>query len=424
MQNETLDVLIIGGGLTGVAAALSAARLGARTRIVEQFNCLGGVATSGGHNHLSQYTAWNSAERIVGGIPYELALRLLRGGLATWDGSTVDFDLEGLKLTLDRMTAEAGVDVLYYTFFCDALVEEGQVVGAVVQNKSGRQTIRAHRIVDCTGDGDVAARAGAPFQQGRESDGLCQPVTLMFTIGGVDWPRVAAWRTDYQMTDAWLKAQADGLMAPFQNQIMGWWHTDIRPDQVGVNMTHVTHVDSTDARQLSQATIEGRRQAHHLVEVFRKIVPGMENCYLISTAPALGLRESRRIVGEVVLTEQDILARREWEDAVCYGSFYVDIHNPAGPGMSAQTLRPEPGFCYQIPYRVLLPRGVDNLLVAGRCISATHVALGSTRVMVTCMALGEAAGAAALLSLHEEVAPRDLSPQILRAQLKRQGAIV
>jgi len=226
------------------------------------------------------------------------------------------------------------------------------------------------------------------------------------------------------MMDAWHKAQADGIMEPFQNQIMGWWHTDVLPTQVGVNMTHITHIDATKAEDLTRATIEGRRQAHHLTEVFRKVVPGMEKAYLISTAPALGLRESRRIEGEVTLTEHDMLAHREWADAIGYGSFYIDIHNPSGPGMSDQTLRPAAGFHYQIPYRVMVPKQVDHLLVAGRCVSVTHVALGSIRVMFTCMVLGEAAGAAAVLALHEEVTPRDLPPQLLRDQLWRQGAIV
>jgi hypothetical protein len=409
--------------MTGVAAALSAARMGARVLVVEQFNCLGGVATAGWHNHLSQFNAWTSEERVVGGIAYELSARLIKQGFATTDGSCVDFNVEGMKLLLDQMMVEAGVDVLYYTFFCDTLVENKTTVGGIIQNKSGRQAVLAYQVIDTTGDADVAAHAGVPFKKGRPSDGLCQPTTLMFTLEGVNWPQVAKWRTDYQMQDAWLQAQADGIMEPFQNQIMGWWHTDVLPTQVGVNMTHITHIDSTDTRDLTKATIEGRRQAHHLTEVFRKIVPGMENCYLISTAPALGLRESRRIEGEVTLTEQDMLSQRKWEDAIGYGSFFIDIHNPEGPGMSEQTYRPEPGFHYQIPYRVMVPKRVDNLLVAGRCISVTHVALGSIRIMLTCMVMGEAAGAAAILSLREEVPPRELQPEILQQQLRQQDAI-
>jgi hypothetical protein len=423
---EEVDVLVVGGGPTGIGAALSAARLGARTLIVEQFNCLGGVATSGAHNHFSLFTSWGEyGERIVGGVAEEMRQRILADGYGTYNRGCIDFDLEGMKLVFDQMVAEAGVDVLYYTFYCDTLTEGNTVTGGIVQNKSGRQAILAHRVVDCTGDGDAACHAGAAFEQGRPQDGGCQPCTLMFTIGGVDWPRVAAWRgTEYQLMDVWAKAQADGIMEPFQDQIMGWWHTDVLPDQVGVNMTHLVDVDTTSARDLTWGTVEGRRQAHHLVEVFRQVVPGMEGCYLISTAPALGLRESRRIKGAVTLTAEDVMTKREWPDAVGYGSFFIDIHNPAGPGMSGQTWRPPQGFHYQIPYGVMVPERVDDLLVAGRCISVDHVALGSTRIMSTCMALGEAAGAAAIVSLHEEVPPRELDTELLRDQLRKQGAVV
>jgi hypothetical protein len=422
---DHVDVLVVGGGPAGVAAALSAARRGAKTCIVEQFNCLGGVATSGGHNHISQFNAWNDrSQHIVGGIADEIRLRMLARGFATYDGSCYDFHVEGLKLLLDEMMDEAGVRVLYYTFYAGTLKEGAAVVGGIVQNKSGRQAILARRIVDATGDGDAAFHAGTAFEQGRPQDGRCQPTTLMFTIGGVDWPRVAAWRSSYQMREVWLKAQADGIMEPFQDQIMGFWHTDVLPDQVGVNMTHMVGIDSTKAEDLTRATIEGRRQAFHLVDVFRKVVPGMEQCYLISTAPSLGLRESRRIRGLVTLTADDLRQRRAWPDAIGYGSFFIDIHNPAGPGMSGQTWRPPAGFRYQIPYRALVPQGVGNLLVAGRCISADHIALGSLRVMVTCMVMGEAAGTAAILSLHEEVAPADLDATLLRDQLRRGSAIV
>lgn len=422
---DEVDVLVVGGGPAGVGAAISAARLGAKTLVVEQFNCLGGVATSGGHNHLSLFTSWvQFDQRIVGGVAEEVRQRVLRGGYGTYSHGCIDFDLEGLKLVYDQMAAEAGVRVLYYTFYADTLKEGNVVTGGIVQSKSGRQAILAHRVVDCTGDGDAAYHAGAAFAQGRPEDGRCQPCTLMFSIGGVDWPKVDAWRTSYKMQEVWHKAQADGIMEPFQDVIMGFWHTDVLPDQVGVNMTHLVDVDTTNVRHLTAGTIEGRRQAHHLVQVFRKVVPGMDKCYLISTAPALGLRESRRIVGRVTLTADDVMRQRRWPDAIGYASFYIDIHNPAGPGMGDQTWYPPKGFRYELPYGVTVPRGLDNLLVAGRCISVDHVALGSTRIMSTCMVLGEAAGTAAYLSLHEEVPPAELEPRLLQGQLRRQGAIL
>lgn len=164
--------------------------------------------------------------QVVGGIADEMRQRLLASGGATYDGSCIDFDIESLKLLLDQMTAEAGVEVLYYTFYCDTLVEDGRVTGGIIQNKTGRQAVLAHRIIDCTGDGDAAFHAGAPFEQGRPSDHRCQPTTLMFMIGGVDWPQVAQWRTSYQMTEVWKKPKK---MASWNPSSLSSWASGTRP---------------------------------------------------------------------------------------------------------------------------------------------------------------------------------------------------
>ena len=419
-----VDVLVVGGGPAGTAAALAAARGGARTLVVEQFNCLGGVATSRGHGHISRYSEGGTERQVVGGIADEIARRVVASGFGIRNPHGIWFEIEGLKLLLEEMAGEAGVDLLYHSFFCDTVVEDGKAVGAVVQNKGGRNVILAKRIIDCTGDGDVAFRAGCPFEKGRESDGKCQPVTLMFTIGGVEWDKVAAWRKDWWMKETWEKAQRAGDMRPYQKVIMGWWWTPTRPDQVGVNFTHVTHVDSTSAEDLTRATIEARKQACETIEVYRKYVPGMERCHIVSTPSTVGIRESRRILGDAVLTEDDLKTQREFEDAICYGSFFVDIHCIDGPGMDTTAWRPPSGFKYQIPYRIMLPRGVENLLTAGRCVSCTHLALGSIRVMVTCIAMGEAAGTAAAMSLEGGVTPRGLDIARLRSRLRGHGAIL
>lgn len=418
------DVIVVGGGPAGIGAAFGAARQGARVLIVEQFNCLGGVATAGGHGHICGFTAKGTDTIVVGGVAEQVSRRVVDAGYGVRSPAALDFEIEGMKFVLERMAHERGVELLYHTFFCKAIVDAGRVTGVVVQSKAGRRELRAGRVVDCTGDGDVAASAGAPCETGRPGDGKCQPATLMFTIGGVDWGRVRAWRTDFRMEHVWKQAQDAGDMEPFQSQIMGWWWTPTRPDQVGVNFTHITGVDATSAEDLTRATIEGRRQAHHSIEVFRKYVPGMEHCYLVSTPNTVGLRESRRIVGDVVLTEDDLRARREWPDSIGYGSFFFDIHNLDGPGMSPQTERPGTGFRYQIPYRILLPQTADRLLVAGRCVSVTHVALGSIRVMPQCMVTGEAAGTAAALSLERNVTPRALAVPKLQKALRQSGAIL
>ncbi len=425
-DSREVDVLVAGGGPAGVAAGLAAARMGARTLIVEQFNCLGGVATAGGHDHICLYSAWDSDERVVGGIPFEMARRVAAAGYGVHNNSYADFEVEGMKFVLDRMAEEAEAGLLYHSFAADAVVEDGAVRGVVVQNKDGRSVVRAKRVIDCTGDGDVAARAGCAFEQGETGTGLCQPATLMFTIGGVNLHAFSDFRRieGYKMEGVWKRAQAAGDMRPFQSRVMGWWYTPTRPDQLGVNFTHVTGVDATRAVDLTRATIEARKQVEETIAVFRKYVGGLENCHLVSTPATIGLRESRRISGAYTLTRGDVLAMREFPDSVGYGSFFIDIHNCSGPGMDRKTERPPAGLRYQIPYRILVPEGVDNLLVAGRCASCTHEALGSLRVMPQCGVMGQAAGVAAVLSLRDGVAPRRVDPGSLQQELRRQQCIV
>jgi flavin-dependent dehydrogenase len=422
---DEVDVLVVGGGPAGVSAAFAAARMGAKTLLVEQFNCLGGVATAGGHGHICLYSSWGSSERVVGGVIYEMAARTTQAGYGTHNNSSSDFEVEGMKWVLERMAEECACGLLYHAFFAEALVEEGRVTGAVLQSKDGRQAVLAQRVVDCTGDGDVAARAGCAYDVGDEETGFCQPMTLMFTIGGVEREKVRAFQKDnYGLDHVWKKAQEDGFMRPFQSCIMGWWWTPTRPDQYGVNFTHINHADARKAAELTRATIEGRKQAYETIEVYRRYVPGMEKCYMISTPNTVGIRESRRIRGEYCLTKADLMAEREFPDTIGYGSFFIDIHNTKGPGMDAKTHRPQKGFKYQIPYRILVPRGVENLLVAGRCASTDHEALGSLRVMPQCGVMGQAAGVAAVLSLRAGVAPRQVDVKALQAALREQQGIV
>jgi len=424
------DVIVVGGGPAGIGAALAAARNGMKTLVVEQFNCLGGVAGAGGHGHISAYNEHGTSRQIVAGIAEEIRTRLVEAGFGRRTDHAVDFEVEGLKLVLDAMMEEAGVEILYHTFFCEALVQNSTIQGVIVQNKTGRRAILAKRVIDCTGDGDVGYSAGCPYEVGRPKDSKCQPVTLMFTLGGVDWKRAVAFRSqlgtqgDAKLTSVWEKAQANGDMRPFQNRVMGWWWTDTRPDQVGMNFTHVIHVDSTKAEDLTRATIEARKQVWESLQVYRKYVPGFENAFMVSTPNTIGLRESRRILGEYVLTEEDVKNQATFDDVICYNSFFVDIHCIDGPGMDRTVWHPPQGFKHQIPYRILVPREVENLLVAGRCVSCTHIALGSIRVMVPCIAEGEAAGLAAAISIQDAVTPRRVEVKKLQARLRDAGAIL
>ena len=432
LQGE-YDVLVVGGGPAGIGASLAAARKGMKTLIVEQFNCLGGVAGAGGHGHISAYNEGGSSRRIVGGIAHELADRLVQEGVGSRNPHAVDFEVEGLKYLLEGMMQEAGVALLYHTFFCEAILEGTTIRGAVIQNKSGRQRVQASQIIDCTGDGDVAFSAGCPYEVGRASDSKCQPVTLMFTIGGVDWKRVEAFRQQhvkqfpgdgFKLNHVYARAIEAGDMEPFQTGNMGWWWTPTRPDQVGVNFTHIIHIDSTRAEDLTRATMEGRRQAHATVQIYRKLIPGMEDCYMVSTPNTVGLRESRRIMGEVVVTEEDIKSQHIFQDTIALGSFFVDIHCIDGPGMDPTVWQPPKTFRYGIPYRALVPKDAENLLVAGRCISCTHIALGSLRVMVPCIAEGEAAGYAAALAVQQKTSPRSIDVHEIRELIRANGGIL
>lgn len=424
------DVVVAGGGPAGIGAALAAARAGAKTLLLEQHNALGGVAGPGGHGFMCLCNDWGGRQRVVGGIAWELLERVEREGIGDlWPGKAF-FDVEAYKFMLERMMADAGVDLLYHTFACEPVVADGAVVGVVTQGKDGRRVVRAKRVVDATGDADLAAAAGCPHRQGRDRDGACQPMTLMFTLGGVDIDRVREnMRTpdggfDYQMKHVWAVAQKNGDMEPFQKTMMGLWWNSRQPTYVGVNFTHVVGLDATRAADLTRATVETRRQAYQCVDVFRNYLRGMEQCHIVATGATVGIRETRRIDAEYVLTEDDLRANRPFDDTIAYGAFFIDIHGIDAGGMDGETWQPPPGFRYRIPYRCLVPRGVDNLLVAGRCAGFTHVALGSARVMSQCTAMGEAAGLASAMSIEAGVAPRALPVASLREALRVRDGVV
>jgi hypothetical protein len=399
--------------------------MGAKTLIVEQFNCLGGVATAGGHGHICLYSAWGTGERVVGGVIWEAAQRVTQAGYGICDNSHADFEVEGMKLVLEQMAEECKADLLYHSLVADSVVEGGKVAGVIVQNKNGRQEYRAERVIDCTGDGDVAAHAGCGFDVGDEESGHCQPVTLMFTIGGVDYDKVRQFRGgDYKLEHVWKKAQSNGDMRPFQHCIMGWWWTPTRPDQLGINFTHVNFIDATKAEDLTRATIEARKQAYETIEVYRKYVPGMEKCHMVSTPNTIGIRETRRIHGINTLVKKDLMEKRNFEDSIGYGSFFIDIHCVSGPGMDSKAYHPEEGFKYQIPYGIIVPKDVDNLFVAGRCASCSHEALGSLRVMPQCGVMGQAAGAAAVISMNRRKSPKIIDVKELQKALLDQGCIL
>jgi len=407
-----VDVLVVGGGPTGVGAALAAAREGARTLLIERHGMLGGVWTAGLLNPFFDFQR-------KGWIVAELIERLNKAhAWRAWKFSWT-FDTEAMKLLLEAMLVEAGAATWYYSFVADTIVEQGRVRGVIVEGKSGREAVLAKVIVDCSGDGDVAARAGVPFRLGRISDSACQPMTLMFEIDGLgDWVQTKA-EDLYDQMSAAIRRRGLGVTLPFGRVNYAPWIINVpRPGAADVQATHVYQMNPLDTRDLTRATIQARRQAHELVEAM-KGVPGLGRVRLVQTAAAIGVREARHLVGRYTLGLEDLKAGRRFEDAVTFGAFGVDIHDVKRGEKSTHGTKIRP---YQIPYRCLLPASIRGLLFAGRCISGTHEAHASYRVTGTCMAMGQAAGLAAAMAAAEGRSPEQVDGDLLHRTLKAKGA--
>ncbi len=442
-----VDVLVCGGGPAGLMAAVAAARHGASTMLLEQYGCLGGMAAISLVGPIHAFNA--GQQRIVRGLAQEFVDRMVALGGAVDDPrvNDVGFDPEALKLAADRMASEAGVRVRFHTFVSAPIVEAGGLRGVIVESKSGRQAILAKLVIDATGDGDIAARAGAPYEKGHPQTGAMQNLTMEFRLGGVTsqlpggaWP--TAYRdpdapvgdVDDDMTNASFRSvDALGLkrllaqgfergeVPHFGGPFMGPLKSTIRPGEVTANMTRHWG-DATDVEDLSRMEIEAREHVHRFVDFLRRRAPGFSQAYLIDTPAQIGVRETRRIMGEYVLTGEDVVAGRRFPDGIARGSWFIDIH-PVTPSIEhTPVVKMKLGTSYDIPYRCLVPRGVENLLTAGRCISGTHEAHASYRVMATCMAIGQAAGTAAALCVEQGIAPRQLDAAPLRQTLTRDGA--
>ena len=453
------DVLVVGGGMAGVGAAIASANAGCKTILLERETALGGLATIGLVN-----IPLDEPSGVAKKMMHEL-----RSVNAEWHRNT---DPEKHKLILDRMVIESGCDLLLHSYVVEAIVSGDTVKGVVLEGKSGRQVVLAKRIIDCSGDADVAYFAGAEYMSGRESDGKHQACSLEFRLGGVNWDNYAesdVKKNDPRWEDAIQKALVTGDLAYEVDNHLNWiTHVPGRPenkgmDEVSICFAHSRNCKPLDTKDLTRMYLEGREQADMLSKFIKKKITGFDGSYLIDTAPLLGVRETRRIVGEYVLEVKDLAQHRRFDDVIGVSSHGYDLHNPDGPGnikwakmkdngkeyygivsyaAYGSSWFPEGGadvFCdgygrsgdemsfpeiasYDIPYRSLVPERMENLAVGGRCLSSDFMAQAGTRLVLTCMNTGEAAGTAAAISLKHDIRMRDVDRVELQSALLDNGA--
>lgn len=415
-----VDVLVVGGGTSGCSAAVAAGRRGARVLLVERYGFLGGTATAAMVGcFCGVYTCApdSSHQLLVGGIPHEAMRRLeaVGGGYKYRHRFQVDHEI--FKIVLDQWLVEAGVELLLHATVVDVLVSAGAVRGVIVEHKGGREAILAKRVVDASGDGDVAARAGAPFEVG-DDQGRLQAPTMVFYMGNVDVER-AMQVPETEIRRRLMEAAENGEFNV--SRYSGSFSPTPQPGKVHVNMSRTPGVDGTDPWSLTKGTLEGHRQVDIFARFLVKHIEGFESARVDAIAPQLGVRETRRIMGEYLLTRDDVLSARKFPDAICRSSWPIEDHSQ---GTETIRLHLAGDDFYQVPYGCLVPLDIDDLLLAGRCVSATHDGQASVRVMGPGMAMGEAAGTAAVLSLAASCPPRRLTPDVLRGNLLASGALI
>jgi hypothetical protein len=425
------DVAVLGGGPAGIAASVAAARAGLRTLLIERYGFLGGMGTAAGVTNFCGLHANVHGEmhRVVQGIASELLARIDRLGglnaphLILGKIFAQAYDTAAYKIAADDLLGAHKVDILFHALGAGVVMhDETRINVLLVETKAGRQAIRADIFIDCSGDGDLAAWAGAPFEVGDDEGHMLYP-SMMFRLNGIDPVKAGdAWRTIPQLME---KAEAAGTHTfPRKAAI-------VRPQRSSiewrVNFTQLARADGRaingiEPDDLTRGEIEGRRQALQAFE-FLRTVPGFEKSYIVDLPPQLGIRETRRIVGGYQLSGEDVLGCASFEDSIGVNGWPIEAH-VAGDVIFKFPPIPQSRGYNELPYRMLAPAGIDNLLVAGRCASMTHEGQSAARVSGACFAMGEAAGSAAALALSGNTIPRDIAVEKLQQALQRQGAFI
>lgn len=419
-----VDVLVVGAGSAGLAAATTAARLGRRVLMVERNGFLGGTMTMVTLGSIcGMYTVnGETVTPVIGGFAQELIDRLQQLGgpvepMRWLKTASMPYDPSLMKIVSDEIITQAGVRLAFHCTAVAVHKQQERVRGVIFEGRDGRWACLADVVIDCTGDGDIAALAGVPFEHDPT---VIQAPTTMFRFGGVDVERARQITRD-ELRGHLEKAVASGLDLP--RTAGGAFNT--QPGSMHMNITRVVREsrapDPLDTEELTEAELEGRRQLKTYLQAFRRFVPGYENCYIADIGACIGVRESRRIQGRYSLTLQDVMGEARFDDAIACSAWPVEEH---GAGRATKWVFLEPGSYYQLPYRMMLPTEVSGLLVAGRCASASHDAHASMRVAAVCMALGEAAGVAAAMASASETALDEIDMALLQQQLLKQGAIL
>ncbi|MBC8039946.1 MAG: FAD-dependent oxidoreductase [Opitutaceae bacterium] len=417
------DVLVVGGGPGGIGAAVSAARNGAKTILVERFGSFGGTWTAGILSAIMPYPYVKGIfGEVISGWHQRGGWNQGKWGAHEGWGGGGTYDSEVAKVVLDRLVVDAGVTPYFFAQVASVIREGNDVRGVIIESKEGRQVILAKMVIDSSGDGDVSVLAGVPADKGREEDGAVQPMTMIFKMTGVDDGRAeASKKADPGFAQAWRAAKARGEVTVPREDVLA--SRNPKPGEWNFNTTRIINKDGTKLRDVTDAMIEGRRQVAEVAAFLRKYIPGFENAVVSETAPHIGVRETRRIRGDYTISTKDIVEVTPFEDCIARGNWFIDIHSPTGEG----TVRvyPPDGKWYEIPYRTIRAQGIDNLLVASRCIDSSHEAHAAIRVTPQVMAIGEGAGAAAALCVKLGLkSTRDLDVKLLRETLRKQGAFV
>jgi len=408
------DVFVIGAGMAGVAAAIYAAKAGLKTGIIEYFGEPGGIPVSGKLCSISGFS--KNKIKTVGGFAFEVVDELRKKGKAFQQTETnYNADPVALSSLLCSKLEDAGVEILFYTQLIDAIRDGEKAKWALTASKSGIQAFASKLFIDASGDGDFAWHLGCPYEKGRKSDGKVQSSTLIFTISGMDE------KTMDDVVEIRKKWKAKKRLVPIDHTPLQFLpYSNDSHSELIINMTHILNCDCTNTKDLTRVRLEGMKQAEYILNFFQTEVAGYEKSYIRQVANQAGVRETRRFIGDYLLTEEDVVSGRSFEDEIARGSWGIDVHSPDSIHSGIEKYLKQ---SYGIPYRCIVPKGIQNLYIAGRPISVDHRAFSSTRINATCIAIGQAAGTAAAMAI-ECGNTRKIEIKKLKQQLITDGAII